>query len=950
MTPRSRVLGKARSSNWPIGRCAGSMCISLMEESSTPSLISNEADVMRYLRCAVQNTGTSGSSRTKWSSMDKMERSCVQAVLTERISRGEEEMSKKSNKEAEKTLKFFSDALYMLGKLKANPKYLDSSFLDEMWDYFHLCHPATLNKYIGKILYSVASMGIKWNCIPPKTRKIFVSSFTFQLRVMNELAVVNVIYSLGKMGAGWSQLPVHTRNGICVNLVRVSDAMDSRAVANVFWGLGQTRARWSTLPGYVQACLSYKLEETTPLGAQALSSTLNGLKNANGQWRYFNSDLKSTILANMGSSLRSGASEQSVATIIGSLGAMNLAYDELDYDIRESVEVAVSRVSTQFTNEGLSSTFHGLARMGWTAQNLSPSLWQSLEAALQRVVSSLGSRNATSNTARVMSSLMWSLGQLEMMWHRTAFTEGVETHEGESDYHLLYSRRRALSKHSIELLSSALEENAMLMNEQGIFSTLSGFAKMGAEWQHLGKPLTNALTASLRANSPYMRTKAVCHTLWALGCVGVKWNNLAEMGLQEPLVNATIRVSAKLNTQGVSIALYSLAALECKYDSLPFTLKVAIQGAIMRNSGKASGREVAIMLYSLGRMDANINTNFSKKARRNMLDSMERTVESMDEQNLGNAIWGLFGKMHEIYSKISPEFRRKVASAIVGKRESLNKKSLMSILHGFSRPGAEHWENLDTPVQICLLYTTERIFMKSEGQNYDLHLLAGNVLYAFGRLGLGWERSVLAPPSSEDDDTADVSKNDEVRMSESLQNLLLENLIRREARTGPFIEVERSRAISFGLNGLAQMTTWQSMTEPQRRLVSRAVHMAVPTLLPVDIANVMWSLGRLGVPITSIPTQTLGMLLQAVRDTATGMKPFELVWTLWALNRMQVTFPTSVEGTEELYETILGAVVMAIPSMTMQELGVMIFSMTSMSVDMNEPSLVNEIFKKLHPQ
>ena len=151
------------------------------------------------------------------------------------------------------------------------------------------------------------------------------------------------------------------------------------------------------------------------------------------------------------------------------------------------------------------------------------------------------------------------------------------------------------------------------------------------------------------------------------------------------------------------------------------------------------------MLYSLGRMDANIHKSFSKKARRSMLDAMWRTVETMDGQNLGNAIWGLFGKMHETYSKTSPSFRRKVLRALEGKREKLNRKSLMSVLHGFSKPGLERWENLDPQMQTCLLYMTEQVLSKLKRQNQELHLLVGNVLYAFGRLGVGWESSPTTP-------------------------------------------------------------------------------------------------------------------------------------------------------------------------------------------------------------
>ena len=65
--------------------------------------------------------------------------------------------------------------------------------------------------------------------------------------------------------------------------------------------------------------------------------------------------------------------------------------------------------------------------------------------------------------------------------------------------------------------------------------------------------------------------------------------------------------------------------------------------AFLRTSNRAKPREIAITLHSFGRMEAHAKS-FDDKTRAAMLASLERVVGGMDEQNLGNAVWGLCGR------------------------------------------------------------------------------------------------------------------------------------------------------------------------------------------------------------------------------------------------------------------------------------------------------------------
>ena len=102
-------------------------------------------------------------------------------------------------------------------------------------------------------------------------------------------------------------------------------------------------------------------------------------------------------------------------------------------------------------------------------------------------------------------------------------------------------------------------------------------------------------------------------------------------------------------------------------------------------------------------------------------------------------------------------------------------------------------------------------------------------------------------------------------------------------------------------------------------------------------------------PFSDVPRNIQVSLLAAVREAIGDMSCFELVWTLWALDRMQVRFRgEDREVYADLDKALLPVLAATIPLMNMQELGLMMFAVANMQLGLSDPALVDEIFKKLN--
>ena len=226
------------------------------------------------------------------------------------------------------------------------------------------------------------------------------------------------------MEANWKYLTAEARDALVAQLLAISP-LGPHSASMAFTGLSKMRATWTSLP---------------PAARKALEDSLP----AQGQ-----------------------ATEQVVANIVHSMGCMGAIYStDLSRDSQDRLQAAFISIAPSFTDQGLSNTLYGLARMGFRFEDWPERLQQSLEAALfgGRPSSVLHMKDQS------VSNSIWSLGHGGALW----------SHDGDKDssHRNTEAKRYRLGAKNCLQVSKAVARNATSMNEQGLSNTLFGLAKV----------------------------------------------------------------------------------------------------------------------------------------------------------------------------------------------------------------------------------------------------------------------------------------------------------------------------------------------------------------------------------------------------------------------------------------------------------------------------------------
>ena len=925
------------------GETAASTAAASLQLQCSPELYSIRScpDLLRYFK-DLMNT------KRRWRSLTKSDQAMILKLTVDivlqpmiwlyRREKGNGKLKAAQNKlnlapsaEVNTYLGFLSSTLWSLGKIGADYEDFDSEFLIKVWNVMDMVRPGS---HTSKIVYSLASLRLPWRAITTKTRNQLVTSIIEECQTMNELAIVNLVYSLGKMEMKWTVLPTAAKVEIYNALERVSPQMDDRAVANVLWALGKCNAKWTNLPVSLRTALSVQLEEKIPIGPQALSSSVAGLQHMGLTFPAMELPLRTTILANLPHAMSSCNNEQALSTTLWALGSMDFKYHHFDNTTHEAIDSAICRITSSFSEQGFSNVLQGLTKMKWPSNKLSADMRASIEAPLLKILTSKPSSVPKTNSAksnsrtRSISSIIWSLGNNQYMSTKLTNRDS-ECEYDDSFNNAAVDTHLFLEKHILDALCVAIDQNVHKMNPHEIFVTFSGMAKMKLDWSSLPESTRTTLLQSLERSTPKMEKQAVSNTLWAFGTMGARWPEINDK-LKKVLVGVIISTLSSMDAQSLSITLYSLAKLECKYSTFSTPLKQALVSSCIECSHDADARELAIQLYSLGRMSASFRKSLPRKLQESILKSLTISASKMTEQNLANCVWGLCGHMDMPFSELPEDCKTSLTKAIVVKAKNLSTKATMSILHGLSRPDGQNWNNdLSLELQQSLLMAIDSAIDRSNSSKKEEEemsrassILAGNILYALGRLEMSW-----GYPSLE------------------LKNNLLLALNAASNKTN---NIDCSRAISFGLNGLAHMTTWDKLRveTTHELLLFDSLRLGLPYAVPADLANILWSLGRLNISAKELPEDVLSETFLAIDRSIYEMSAFELAWTIWALDRMNLTFSEIPPTT---YSATMTSTIEQLKGMEMRELGIVMYAITNMKVPMTNP-LVEEIFKKLNDQ
>ena len=228
------------------------------------------------------------------------------------------------------------------------------------------------------------------------------------------------------MEANWKYLSAEARDALVAQLLSISP-LGPHSASMAFTGLSKMRVAWISLPLVARKAL----EESLP---------------AKGQ-----------------------ATEQVVANIIHSLGCMGTIHStDLSRNSQDRLEAAFIAIAPTFTDQGLSNTLYGLARMDYRFEDWPKELQQSMEAALfgGRPSSVLHMKDQS------ISNSIWSLGHGGALWS--------EVGDDGSSYRNTGAKKYSLGARNCLQLSKAVTRYAPAMTEQGLSNTFFGFAKVRA--------------------------------------------------------------------------------------------------------------------------------------------------------------------------------------------------------------------------------------------------------------------------------------------------------------------------------------------------------------------------------------------------------------------------------------------------------------------------------------
>jgi hypothetical protein len=497
---------------------------------------------------------------------------------------------------------------------------------------------------------------------------------------------------------------------------------------------------------------------------------------------------------------------------------------------------------------------------------------------------------------------------------------------------------------------------------------------MGVTWDALAPSTRKALSDCLALNSKLLTQQGLSNSMWSLQAMGFSIDDLQDCDMdairvRESFAEATIRLASEFSAQSLATTLYSMSRMSYNYPSLTPGTRTSLEAAFVREAGTMGAKEISTSLYGLGKMNAMFR-NLPIRMQKALLSTVTDTCHNMDEQELGNSIWALGHIGHGIFGETGDA----LLNMVVKRRKVLRRQSLLAIMQALGSPsqiydatyGATNprgiWANFPATVRDALLDATMRLLDEPLDAIYSRDpRLAGTVLYWLGRMQAAFfdvPVDVRTRLISHVSVTASNSAFKEITVTANPSNLAVEQIGSRNA----------GHVMVLAVNGIACMgATWGRLDAKDRVSLQEMVTCCCKqsqdagVLAPMEVASLLWSLGRMGLQIGSLTNSTersgenRSVLLQkecddseskskktklvARREVSTlevelllaleqnvhVMSGYEIAWCLWGIARIGLTFADLIKGKRALGSLLLLAINKHIGSMGEREVGIVLW-------------------------
>jgi len=442
----------------------------------------------------------------------------------------------------------------------------------------------------------MSKSGVTWKELPVSLR-VDVMNKLVMLSPLPAQSLSSCLSSLHRLGACWSDFPQRTQRAVIESLPSLEGSSE-QAVANVLWALGSMDVHLAHFDRStdILACIDRSIRRVCPsFTAQGLSNCLLGLAKLGVQQQDLSAQtwiaLQQACCDHTAKSSLVRMDPRAVSNVIWSLGVMQTRWSSsnsrqqkvvtdpalMNTEMSECLLAAVDRSLGKMTEQGLSMTLLGLAKMKVNAGNLNSRMRQKILSAIEGVSDSMAGQG--------ISNCLWSLQGLGFTWH------GEEDNAG-----------LIVPVTVQQALFAALVREAAHLPPPTVSLCWNSFAKLGCVYQDLPASVLGVLEVSLESTCSEMTVREISNTIYGLGKMNRQFHHMS-LRTQTALLQGLQRTLPEMDEQEVGIAMWGLGGqMGLSFPQMPAELQTQFTRHIVRLCPQLTCQSLTALFQGLSKV------------------------------------------------------------------------------------------------------------------------------------------------------------------------------------------------------------------------------------------------------------------------------------------------------------------------------------------------------------
>lgn len=738
-----------------------------------------------------------------------------------------------------------------------------------------------------------------------------IKAMLSNLDIIPQNDFVTLFHGLSKLGIVMQDLSSTQSESLFIYLDETVLSLGGRKLSTLVWSLGKSGLSWNSLPEGILTKIFNRIAHVGVFGQIQLSSLVVGLSKLDLKWRMIPRRVRQILLKNFPDP--SQCQERAYSNIIDILGTLEVHQEDIRrYDLSMNEQDQFTRkifdgyvnLYRNFTSQGLSTTISGLSKLGFTTFNIPKRVMTCMQLSCleKNIEYDVDNPSMIRMNDQAFSNILFHFGKMNFVWNSDAPLERM----------LVPAFRSACLKQ--------FENHLTVMTEQGLSNTLNGFAKLGLKFDNFPLSTRTKLLAHVITLEETLIPRSISNILWAFHKFDLNWDKLGEK-LQITLLRSIEREIDDFNGEGVSITIYALSHLlsnneGCKVDDKSLNVIKALLQRITTLTHKLQPIEVANIVYGLAKLDLNVN-DLDITVKNSLISSVRNTISSMSEQEFGNTVWGLFGKLGFDFNTLSVS----VSNAMAKMQHVIKHQALFAVLQSLSQSGVV-WDDFSDEMRNVLWLCTLRV-LPTPVQNGILVLKGRALSEYFKGLTIALQcLSTLRMP-------LDASKEKEL-LDKRLFPILTEFKMKSSA-------ISSGVSIGYGITGFAKLKrSWSSLSDEQKIFLTNYVDdYLIEAMNSRDFTGLLWMYGQLSADFRYLDNSLKTLVIRKFEEAISHMNSTEIAWSLWSLGRIKI-IASDISKTGQ--EVLIRQLSLNLQDMNRQESAVTLWGLGELKFPVNELS------------